>query len=131
MSKTLIAGGLGLALAGAALAPVPASAHHSFAMFDETATVTLSGMIVKWGWTNPHAYLVLMADDGQEWDLESVSPSMLARTGLTRNTFKPGDKVTVKAHPRRDKAPGGALMTVQVADGRVVNAGRGAGRAPE
>jgi Family of unknown function (DUF6152) len=35
----------------------PALAHHSFAMFDHTRTLTLKGTVTKFQWTNPHAYI--------------------------------------------------------------------------
>ena len=45
------------ALALAAFAAVPVSAHHSVAgEFDTSKTVTLKGAISKVEWINPHAY---------------------------------------------------------------------------
>ena len=37
--------------------PGPALAHHSFAMFDHTRTVTLKGEVARFQWSNPHAIL--------------------------------------------------------------------------
>ena len=45
---------LGVAAAGA-----PALAHHSFAMFDYNNRITLTGTVVSFQWTNPHAMLHL------------------------------------------------------------------------
>jgi hypothetical protein len=118
MLKTLIAGGALLALGGA-MAAGPASAHHSYAMFDSATTLTLDGTVVAWDWTNPHSFLEVMAN-GQHWDLEAASPSMLSRQGLTRTSLKPGDKVVVKMHPRRDKSPVGSLQTVELANGQTL-----------
>ena len=56
--------GMALPLA-AALAALPASAHHSFAMFDNTRSVTLHGKVTAYQWTNPHSYLDIDADDGK------------------------------------------------------------------
>lgn len=109
----------GAALALGAIVAGPASAHHSYAMFDGETTLTLSGTVVSWQWTNPHSFLEVMAD-GQQWDLEAASPSMLSRTGMTRTILKPGDKVTVKLHPRRDKSTVGSLQSVEMADGKVL-----------
>jgi hypothetical protein len=109
----------GAALALGAMVAGPASAHHSYAMFDGATTLTLEGTVVSWQWTNPHSFLEIMAD-GQHWDLEAASPSMLSRTGMTRTILKPGDKVTVKLHPRRDKTMVGSLQSVEMADGKVL-----------
>ena len=35
----------------------PALAHHSFAVFDHSRTVTVKGTVTKFQWTNPHAFL--------------------------------------------------------------------------
>jgi hypothetical protein len=134
MSKRRIAFGGALALAAAALACGPASAHHSFAMFDDQVTLTIPGAVQTWQWTNPHSWLEVVADaDGKHWSLEAASPSMLVRTGLTRKSFKAGDKVTVKMHPLRDKSAGGELVSVELADGQTLMfraGGPGAGPRP-
>ncbi|HTK35344.1 MAG TPA: DUF6152 family protein [Caulobacteraceae bacterium] len=119
MLRKLTVCGAALVLAAAG-ATGPAGAHHSYAMFDQTQTLTLSGAVVKWDWTNPHAFLELMAD-GKHWELESASPSILTRAGMSRNIMKAGDKVTLTMHPRRDKAPGGYLLSVAIGDGKMVN----------
>jgi hypothetical protein len=118
MLKKMIAGGAALALGGA-MAAGPALAHHSYSMFDGATTLTFAGTVVSWDWTNPHSFLEVMVD-GKQWDLEAASPSMLSRAGMTRNSLKPGDKVTVKLHPRRDKAAVGSLQSVVLADGKVL-----------
>jgi hypothetical protein len=46
---------------------------------------------------------------------------MLVRNGATRTMFKPGDKVTVKLHPRRDNSDNGSLLSVAFADGHTVS----------
>lgn len=122
MFKQLIALGGALAFFGGVLASGPASAHHSYAMFDITQSLTVSATVVTWHWTNPHAFLEVVDNtSGMHWDLESASPSILSRGGITRTTFKAGDKVTVKLHPRRDNAPVGSLQTVELPDGKVLS----------
>lgn len=120
MSKPLFA--LAALTSAAALAAMasPASAHHSYAMFDSQVTLTIPGTVVSWDWTNPHSFLQVISETGQHWSLEAASPSLLSRNGVTRNTFKPGDKVTVKVHPRRDNADGGSLLSATMTDGRTV-----------
>ena len=36
---------------------VPATAHHSFAMFDNTRSVTLRGQVTEFKWQNPHSFI--------------------------------------------------------------------------
>jgi hypothetical protein len=48
-----------LALAATALLVAPASAHHSQAMFDTSREVLFDGTLVRFGWVNPHMYLII------------------------------------------------------------------------
>src|SRR5690606_21165537 len=70
---------IGLLAAGAA------SAHHSFAMFDQSQRVTLKGKVTEFQWTNPHAFIQMaVADAGgaaEPWSIELNSPNNLRRQG--------------------------------------------------
>ncbi len=99
----------------------PASAHHSFAMFEPTKTLTFKGTIKSFQWTNPHVIVwVMVQPDGagaaQEWSLETTSPGVLTRSGWTRMSLKPGDKVSVTLSPLRDGSHGGSLNSVTLLD---------------
>jgi hypothetical protein len=106
------------------LLAVPALAHHSFAMFDQQKTITLTGTVKEFQWTNPHSWLQVMVADGRgpvrEWSLEMGSPPDLVRNGWKPKVVKPGDKVSVTLHPLKNGAPGGQLLSVVLPDGRVV-----------
>jgi hypothetical protein len=120
MFRNSITGAAVLTLTGSLLAAAPASAHHSYAQFDASQTISMAATVVTWEWTNPHSQLQVEDNaTGDKWYLECASPSMLSRTGMTRTTFKPGDKVTVKMHPRRDKTLNGSLLSVDL-DGKVL-----------
>lgn len=108
------------ALAGIAAlaAPAAAHAHHSFALFDTAKDVTLSGVVKEFEWTNPHVFIQVVAPDGKEWSIEASATNSLRRNGWTRNSFKPGDKVSIVMHPLKDGKPGGAFMHATFEDGR-------------
>jgi hypothetical protein len=94
-----------------------ASAHHSFAMYEPTKTLTFKGTVKNFQWTNPHVVLSILVqpDDGsaaQDWALETTSPGVLTRAGWTRQSIKPGDKVSVTLSPLRDGSHGGSLNSV-------------------
>lgn len=115
--------------AGAALllmlAAIPASAHHSFAMFDGERTIDLAGTVREFQWANPHTWVQLdVTANGRTttWSIEGRSPNVLARRGWNRLTLRPGDRVTLSVHPLKDGRPGGAITSVRFADGRVLNA---------
>ena len=105
----------------AAAVGAPASAHHSFAMYEPTKTLTLKGTVKTLQWTNPHVvlWILVQPDDGgaaQEWSLETTSPGVLTRAGWTRQSVKAGDKVTVEFSPLRDGSRGGGLNSVTLLD---------------
>ena len=101
-----------------------ASAHHSFAAFDTTRQVTLTGTVKEFQWTNPHCWLhidVTNADGTvEQWQLEALSPNVLGRLGWKKNSVKPGDKVTVLANPTREGGHGGALISITDASGKKI-----------
>jgi len=100
------------------------SAHHSFAAFDTTRQVTLTGTVREFQWTNPHCWLHIDVTnpDGQveQWQLEALSPNVLGRLGWKKNSVKPGDKVTVLVNPTRDGGHGGALISITDATGKKI-----------
>lgn len=105
-------------LAGSAIlaAAAPASAHHSYAMFDRTKQATYEGTVKEFQWTNPHAWIQVMIPDPTsgaevEWGFELGGTQSLVRRGWTRTSLKPGDKVVITANPRRDGHPGGGMIT--------------------
>ena len=62
-----------------------ATAHHSFAMFDQDNPIELVGTVQEFKYINPHSYIVLKAKgaDGRTttWTLEGMPPSFLERDG--------------------------------------------------
>ncbi len=116
--KTTV-GTVGIALA--LLASLPVLAHHSFSMFARGTQQILEGPVERWAFNNPHTWLYLKVqnDDGSEtlWGFEAAAPPQLIGRGITGNSLKPGDKLTIMYCPLVDKRPGGALGWVKVADG--------------
>jgi len=125
LSRTLLAAAI-LTAAGTA------SAHHSFAMFDQTKQITLIGTVSAFEWTNPHAYIEMDVPDEKgtlkHWSVEMGSPSILMQSGWKFKDLKHGDKVTVRISPLKDGKPGGLLVQATLPDGRVL--GNGPGRGP-
>ena len=116
-----------LSLAGiAAFAlAVPASAHHSFAMFDANKSVTLQGTVKEFEWTNPHSWLRVMVMDQKTgkpvmWALELSSPARLNTMGMHQNSVKSGDQVSVTFHPMKDGTRGGQFVQATLPGGKQV-----------
>jgi len=92
---------------GLLLAAKPVLAHHAFAAeFDEKKPITLTGVVTKVEWTNPHTWFYIDVKDESgkvtNWGFEMGSPNGLMRAGWTRNSMKIGDVITVEAWRARD-----------------------------
>src|ERR1700733_10610609 len=106
---------------GAAASWAPAYAHHSFAVYDRSKVSALKGSVKSFQWTNPHCVIWVMVQpagggEPQEWSFEITSPGVLTRGGWTRNSVKPGDRVSVEFNPLRDGSHGGGLSAVTLVD---------------
>lgn len=105
-------------------AATAAHAHHSFAMFDATKTMTIKGTVTEFQWTNPHSWIELQVKKKgkvQSWSFETSSPLNLKRNGWTKQSMKPGDTVSVTFHPRKDGEFGGSVVNVTTAGGKTLN----------
>jgi hypothetical protein len=120
--KTLVVAGFS---AAALLAGAPALPHHSGAMFDRAKTVSVSGTVKQYLYTNPHSWVTVVADgeDGAQvsWDVEAFTPGAMQRWGIVPSTLKAGDKISLRLHPLRDGRRGGSLIDITLANGHYVN----------
>jgi Family of unknown function (DUF6152) len=98
-----------------------AVAHHSFAVFDHTRTLTIRGTVTKFQWTNPHAFLEVDVPqpDGtmKHFSIELTSINMMQRVGWRSNMIKAGDKITAIVAPLLSGDPVGLGLEVTLADG--------------
>ena len=127
--RNLIACALALAVC---LPAVPAEAHHSMAMFDQTKIVVLNGTVKQFQWTNPHCYIQLMVKDAsgaeKEWSLEMGAPMYLYAKGWRPASLKAGMPIKVTINPLRNGEPGGIVLTANTADGKQI--GKSLARTP-
>ena len=111
--KLLMASGMAAsALVG--LSAGPASAHHSFAMYDQTKTVTLTGVMYQFVAQANHAELhfYLVGPDGKfvkgadgsrvPYGVEMMGAAAVAEQGITADSMKAGTIFSVKLNPMRD-----------------------------
>ena len=114
---------IGSALAlGLLLAWVPASAHHGVAAYDSAKQITLSGTVKDWFWANPHCILQFEATDSHgevvHWMMETGNPSDLVNNGWSRQSLKPGDRITVTVQPAKNGRPIGRIVEVTLPNGQ-------------
>ena len=100
-----------------------AQGHHSFSMFDHEKMITVSGTLKEFEWTNPHCWLhVAVVDPANgrtvDWAFEMGSVGQVAAQGWKADSVKPGDKITIDAHPMKDGSRGGQYDSAKLSDGR-------------
>jgi hypothetical protein len=112
------------ALGAFALGCGSASAHHSVAgQFDAEKRTTITGVINKVDWINPHVYIHMDVVDEKgvvtTWRLESLPTAMLRKAGLTSEMLKGGgQKVTAAViMARNGTANLGWLLNLTYEDG--------------
>ncbi|MEJ8566115.1 DUF6152 family protein [Elongatibacter sediminis] len=112
------------------LASVPVAAHHSGSMFEPEKTVTMTGVVKEFQYTNPHSWLIVTVanDDGttSTWGFEAEGPSTLLRAGIRKSDFSPGTEITITGRPMRDgRTAAYWVNAVRASDGKEFNPGAG------
>jgi hypothetical protein len=119
----------------AAMPVVQVSAHHSYAIYDQNAIVTLHGTVTRYIWSSPHVYLFVEVEDAAgevaEYEIEGDPTPMMTRNGWTATTLRSGDRVTLRANPGRDPDKHQGLLESLTTPGGVVLHRRAPGRAAE
>jgi hypothetical protein len=109
-----------------------ALAHHSYAAFDRTKTVTVTGTVSEVEWTNPHTWFFVKAPgaDGKvtDWAIEGDPPGGMTRAGWKKDAAKPGDKITIVINPMVTGQVGGHFVSA-ILPGNI-NVGRHADQKP-
>jgi hypothetical protein len=132
LKKRFVAGLAGVLFLGAASTPV--LAHHSFAMYDQTTTKTLTGKLTRYVPGANHAQLIfsVLDDEGKQvmkngrpmmWGVETGSAAAMARLGVAPDTFPEGTVFTVRLYPLRDGRDFGALAGLLIQCGTAVPKG--------
>lgn len=106
-----------------------AAAHHGFAVFDTSTQKTITGTVKEFQWTNPHTWVWLDVPNDKggvdTWGFEGMSPNFLGRRGWSRNSLKPGDKITVTYFALKDGKAGGAFLSCKLPNGEELSMWKG------
>jgi hypothetical protein len=111
------------------LAPAAMLAHHAYtAEFDTTKPVKLTGVLTRLEWSNPHIWIYLDVKDDQgkvtNWGFSASPPGMLVRRGITKNSLKSGEVLTISGHRAKDGSNNASGNIVKFADGRDARIGQ-------
>lgn len=78
----------------------PADAHHGWSFYNGEA-LEIKGVLVETHFRNPHDYIKVIAD-GKSWLAYFGPPARNRRAGLTEESIKVGEEVTVFGHQHND-----------------------------
>ena len=115
---------LPLAAALIAATTSPVLAHHTFITYEKGKEMTLTGTVKSYEHVNPHARLEMLVTAGGaagQWVIESESPIVLERAGITEDTLMPGERITVRVHPAKNGQMAGSLVSLRDSDGKVIS----------
>jgi hypothetical protein len=95
--------------------------HHSVSMYDMAHPTTVTGVVTKVEWTNPHAYLYVDVKNAkgelEHWAIEIDSPNFLKHNGWTISTVKEGDTITCTGGQAKSGALTMRCTVVKLANG--------------
>ncbi len=93
-------------------------------MYDMGHPVTITGVVKRFEWTNPHAYIYLDVKDEKgnvvEWAVEMMALNHLKSYGWARNTVHPGDVISCTGGAAKSGAPAMLSSIIKLADGREI-----------
>jgi hypothetical protein len=100
---------------------VPIVAHHGFdTEYDANKKVSLSGVVSKIEWTNPHMHVYIDVTDKSgkvtTYNMEITSPTNVQRQGWGKNSLLPGEKVVFEGYLGKVVETRGSLAKVAKID---------------
>ena len=109
-----------LGLIGALVAASPLLAHHDWPV-DRTRLITVKGTVTAYTWADPHVMIALDVQANgtvEKWRVGASSKKYTAAGGWDRNTFKPGDVITVIGYRFKDGSNMAQVQKVVMASGK-------------
>jgi len=112
---------------GLLVAAVQVNAHHSFAPFDTDREIEITGTVTEFEWSNPHSYVHLDVKgekgDVEKWVAELTGLPMLVRAGWSKDSAKPGERVTIRGYRARDGRTFMVIHTMTLPNGQELKNG--------
>jgi Family of unknown function (DUF6152) len=109
---------------GCLIVSIPSLAHHANAVFDTGKKVTMKGTVTEWFWANPHCLLRfdVRGDNGEvvHWTAETQAPPNIIPSGYSKQSFKPGDEITITVEPVKNGQPLGRVLQVVLPNGKTL-----------
>ncbi len=101
---------------------LPALAHHNYRLrFDYDTSVTMTGVVTKFDWKNPHIEIFMDVEDEHgnvtNWTMPTMAPGVANRLGITPETLLPGDTLIVTGALARNGSDEVRARTMTLEDG--------------
>ena len=116
--------GIAAAALGVFCLTAPVAAHHGFdTEYDASKKFTLTGVVQKVEWQNPHmrVYVDVTDPSGKvtTWNMEMTSPNTVRRQGWGPKDLVAGEKVTFTTYGGKVVETRGSLVSIKkLSDGR-------------
>lgn len=117
-----------VAVLGLTAAAVPLSAHHAVqAEFDQTKRVTITGVMKRVMWVNPHVRWTMEVKNAktgklETWDISGGGPGGFRAIGISgKDVFKVGETYTAIIALARDGSNYGHVFAFILPDGRKID----------
>jgi hypothetical protein len=98
----------------------PATAHHSHANYAQKEWVELEGTVTNVHWLNPHVWIFLEVasetGDPVVWAMEGGSIRTLTQGGWQRDSVHPGESISARCMPLKDRSAGCLLGFISTAE---------------
>jgi len=116
LCKFLVVGSLAVLVT-----PMHAHAHHAFGGFFDMGTMTeIDGVVTEMSWRNPHVRFSVRTDDGDTWQIETNSVSILRRMEIDADLFGIGDRVRLAGGAAKNGSYAMFSNNALLADGREI-----------
>lgn len=126
--RTLVSRIIGAALVVLAVSARSASAHHAVqAEFDQSKKATITGVMTRVLWVNPHVRWTMDVKNEktgkvETWDLSGGAPGGFRALGITsKDVFKVGETYTAIVALARDGSTTGHVFAFILPDGRKID----------
>ncbi len=119
--------GAAASILGLALVTGPASSHHAVqAQFDQDNVTTITGVMTRVMWINPHVrwFMDVTDESGKvtTWNISGAGPAGFRRSGISgRDVFKTRETYTATIALARDGSNFGYIIAFVLPDGRKID----------
>ena len=101
---------------------LPVLAHHNYRLrYDYDVAITLTGIVTKFDWKNPHVEIYVDVEDENgnvtNWTMPTAAPGVFNRIDFKPDTILTGDRLIVTGAPARNGSNEIRARSITLEDG--------------